>query len=39
MSGEDYKKEKWCDMCHFQNDCEDKEDFLESDEPACPSYS
>lgn len=36
------KKEKmrnWCDMCHNQHDCEDKESFLDSECESCFQYA
>lgn len=36
------KKEKmrnWCDMCHNQHDCEDKEEFLDSECESCFQYA
>lgn len=33
------KREKWCNQCHAQDDCEDKEKFLESEETTCTWYA
>lgn len=35
IGGETEKKKKWCNTCHVQNDCEDKEKFLKSDDGVC----
>ena len=32
-------EEKWCDSCHCQNDCEEKEEYLESEDVYCPYYA
>ena len=33
------KEQEWCNTCHVQHDCEDKEEFLESDEKSCFMYA
>lgn len=32
------KKEKWCNKCHCKEECEDKEEFLKSDNDLCPWF-
>ena len=33
------KKEKWCDRCHGKDDCEEKEEFLFSNDESCTDYA
>lgn len=33
------KENNWCSMCHVNDECEEKDSFLESDEDACPYYA
>ena len=33
------KVKKWCDMCHVQYDCDDKDEFINSDSDSCPYYA
>lgn len=35
IGGETEKKKKWCNTCHAQDDCKDKENFLKSDDGVC----
>lgn len=33
------KKREWCKMCHNQNDCKNKERFINSEESTCIEYA
>lgn len=33
------KEENWCDVCHVRFDCEEKEEYLKSDDTSCPYYA
>lgn len=35
---EEQKKNEWCKTCVFCDDCEDKDEFLKSDEEECEFY-
>ena len=36
---EEQKKEEWCNHCIFNNDCEDSDEFLNSNEENCEWYA
>ena len=33
------KKNQWCNKCHHQHDCKDKERFSDSGESTCTEYA
>lgn len=33
------KKKEWCDHCVFDQDCDEMDDFLQSDEKECDWFA